>query len=319
MSRRKRQHQPKDACTGGFFSETYWGSYDYNRRLYMAFRSQIIDLALTRYQWLGLPDTINPAALERTLLYKGMATIARHNGIWYGLPLATVGKPNMYQEPTKWYAMSNTDAGRFLATPANGVVVYDSPTVMPKGNFIDLYARELVDVHRTKQMNRMHQKIPYLIIAPDDMELSAINVVKQVMGGEPAIIGNPTLRDISIDSIDMRVTYLGEELSVEEANLWNRIYNMLGISSVTLKAERMIEDEVNNMAEPASLTALAGLTERRRAADKLNKRFGLDIKCVWRRDNQSDNYNMLHNLQALGNWYAGDTHGIGEVSDGETA
>lgn len=130
MSRRKRQNQSKDACKSGFFSETYWGSYDYNRRLYFAFRSQIIDLALTRYQWLGLPETVNPAALERTLLYKGMATIARHGGIWYGLPLATVGKPNMYQEPTKWYAMSNTDAGRFLATPANGVVVYDSPTVM---------------------------------------------------------------------------------------------------------------------------------------------------------------------------------------------
>lgn len=315
MSRRKGEQKPRNCDVGGFFGEVYWGSYDYNRRLYHAYRNQIIELALTRFEWVGLPDTVDAMALERTLLYKGMATIARNGTIWYGLPMSTIGKPNVYQEPRRWYAQSNTDAGRFMCSPANGVVVYDSPTLNPKGNFIDLFARELVDVHKTQQMNRMHQKVPYMVVAPDEMELTAINLVKQIFGGEPAIVGRPTLRDIEIDKVDLSVPYLGEQLSIQEANLWNRIYTFLGISSVTFKAERMIEDEVSNLSEPATLTALSGLVMRRRAAEKLNKRFGLDVQCVWRADNESENYNLVHNLKKLGNLYAGDTKGVGEVMD----
>ena len=72
MSRRKRQPNRQ----GGWLGEVYWGTADYNARLLSAYQDQIYQLALTRYQWVGLPKTVDPLYLERVLLFRGWATIA---------------------------------------------------------------------------------------------------------------------------------------------------------------------------------------------------------------------------------------------------
>ena len=99
------------------------------------------------------------------------------------------------------------------------------------------------------------------------------------------------------------VTFLGEELAVDEQNVWGRVYTMLGIKNTTMKQERQTEDEIRAQENPASLITASSLTERRKVADELNSRFGeyLDapIKVVWRQDNESDNWNLAHNMQSI--------------------
>lgn len=328
MSRNKGSHKRRDVCANGWLDEVYWGSADYNRRLYFAFRDMIIKLALTRFEWVGLPKTVDPWYLERTLLFNGAATIARpiksiegkdKHGFWYAARyVRQSARNNVYGRPCRWDAIGADGAMRFEVTSKNGVLVYDSVTEMPLLNIIELYSRELVDVHRTEQMNRMHQKIPYLIECSPDMELTAINYMKQILGGEPAIIANKGLSDISLSAVSLNVPFLGEELSAAEATLWNKIYTSLGIANVTFKTERMIEDEVRSMSEPATKIALASLMTRRQALDKLKDRFPRDFgnaQVVWARDNESENYNALHNINSLVDMAAGDTKGLMEVSD----
>ena len=67
MSRKRRQSNR----AGGFLGEVYWGTLDYNARLLSAYQDQIYQLALTRYEWIGLPKTVDPLYLERVLLFKG--------------------------------------------------------------------------------------------------------------------------------------------------------------------------------------------------------------------------------------------------------
>ena len=47
---------------------------------------------------------------------------------------------------------------------------------------------------------------------------------------------------------------------------------------------------------------MASLEERRRAAAKLNNRFGAyleeEIKVVWRQDNESENWNLQRNMNS---------------------
>lgn len=328
MSRNKGSHKRRNVCANGWLDEVYWGSADYNRRLYFAFRDMIIKLALTRFEWVGLPKTVDPWYLERTLLFNGAATIARpiksiegkdKHGFWYAARyVRQSARNNVYGRPCRWDAIGADGAMRFEVTSKNGVLVYDSVTEMPLLNIIELYSRELVDVHRTEQMNRMHQKIPYLIECSPDMELTAINYMKQILGGEPAIIANKGLSDISLSAVSLNVPFLGEELSAAEATLWNKIYTSLGIANVTFKTERMIEDEVRSMSEPATKIALASLMTRRQALDKLKDRFPSDFgnaQVVWARDNESENYNALHNINSLVDMAAGDTKGLMEVSD----
>ena len=37
--------------------DMYWQTSDYNTRLFMMFRAQILGMALSRFKWVGLPKT----------------------------------------------------------------------------------------------------------------------------------------------------------------------------------------------------------------------------------------------------------------------
>ena len=298
----------------GYYTDTYWQSAAYSTQLYRALFNQCVQLAMTRFKWVNLPETCNERYLEYTLFWKGAATIAHPKsqpGVFYSTQMAQVGRPNVYDNPAKWRSIGN-NAWQFGVTPLNGVIVYDNITRMPLQPILHMYVLELVDIYRTKQLNRMHIKTPYLIAVPNEMELAATNTIKQILGGEPAIIGNPLLREMDIQAINTGVQFLGMELTAEEMNVWNKIYTALGISNLTFKAERQIEDEVRAFEEPTDLLALSPLSARREAAATLNERFGLDIHVVWRQDNESENYNALTNINDLREIIGGTTGGIME-------
>lgn len=317
MARNKRQ--PNNQC--GAMGEVYWGGFDYNRRLYNAYLNQVFQLAISRFEWRGLPATVDPIWLERTLLCKGQATIARpkrgnKRGFWYAAEVMTDGPLNVYDRPSKWVAYSK-DILRFKVTALNGVLVYDNVTRVPMLDSIDLAVRELVDIQKTKQVNRFHQKVPYILITDPDAELSAENLLLNIMSGQPATIANRAVTAIQPYTLDTKVPYLGAELTAAEQNVWNRIYTMLGIANVTYKSERMIEDEVRTMSEPASMMSLSGLLERRRAADHLSNLLGTNVEVIWRCDNLSENTNALENVEQATKLLAGQNKGLGEVLGNE--
>lgn len=314
MSRKR-----KDPCRDG---EVYWGTFDYNRRLLDSYLNQIIQLGITRYEWRGLPSTVDPIWLERELLLHGQATIAQpvkdgKRGLWYAARVATMGPLTLYDRPLKWQAYQR-DNFRFDVTARNGVIVYDNVTRTCIYDALELAARELVDIQKTKQVNRFWQKLPFILVTPADMELTATNLLSNIMAGQPATVANPQIRDIDAYKLDMQVPYIGGELTAAEQNVLNRIYTMLGIANVTFKSERMIEDEVRSMSEPSTKMSLSGLIERRRAAERLNDQFGLNVSVIWRTDNESENVNAVENVEKLSRIVAGETKGVAEVLGNES-
>lgn len=290
----------------------YWQTADYNTRLFMMFRSEILAIALNRFKWVNLPKTCNERYLEMTLIFQGCASIAfpkRQRGVFYSTQLAQIGRPNIYDNPIAWRAIGN-NGFRFNADWSTGVCIWDNRMRYPLLEKINIWARELVDIVRTEQMNRMHQKIPFIFKVPQEMKNQAENIYKQVAGGEPAIIGFDGLETLQPEIWNTEVEFLGEELGESFNNKWSRIYNALGIPEHTFKAERMIEDEVKNQSEPSMFTRLDSLNCRNEGAKILNERFseylgGKKIEVVWNYDHKSENYGMLHDL----NWLRGDDNG----------
>ena len=281
----------------------YWQTSDYNTRLFMMFRAQIIGMALSRFKWVNLPKTCDERFLEYTLLLQGQASIAfpkSQKGVFYSTQLAMIGRPNIYDNPTSWYSIGN-NGWRFAANNSSGVVVWDNRVRYPLLEKINIWARELVDITRTKQINRMHQKTPWIFAVPQEMQEQATNLFKQMAGGEPGVIGYPELAKLEPQIFTTGIEFIGKELNEEQQNIWNEIYMMLGIPNQTFKAERQIEDEVRTNKAPSEFVKLDYLNCRREAAKKLNDRFGeyLDapIQVISAQDNASENYNYLHNVK----------------------
>ena len=287
----------------GLSGEMYWQSPSYTNRTYSMYRNQILSLALTRFEWHGLPPTCNPRYLEWTLLTQGQATIAfpkEQPGIFYSTQVAWNSPPNLYDNPSSWTSIGN-NGWRFSASPASGVVVWDNLLRSPILDAIDLQARELTDLTRTEQINRLHQKTPYLLTGPQDKKIDLTNLWKQISGGEPAVIGTDGLSQIEVKAISTEVPYLASELDAAIQNTWTRIYQLLGIDAMPFKQERQIEDEVISQQAPSSMQALGFLAARREAAEVLNDRFSQyltePITVTMREDWESDNWNMTHNLK----------------------
>ena len=162
---------------------------------------------------------------------------------------------------------------------------------------VNIWARELVDVVRTKQVNRFHQKLPYILSCSNKQKTQAVNFIKQVAGYEMAVITNEAFDGIEAKALDTRVPYLGEQLTIEERNIWSEIYASLGIKNLTYKTERMVQDEIDTQQAPTDLMALDGLQPRREAAERLNDMFGTNIQVIWNQDNYSQNFNFTNNIQ----------------------
>lgn len=288
----------------GLNSEMYWQSPSYTNRVYTMYRNQILSLALTRFEWHGLPDTCNPRYLEWTLLTQGQATISfprSQPGIFYSTQVAWQSPPNLYDNPSSWESIGN-NGWRFSSGPSQGVVIWDNLLRFPILDAIDLQARELTDLTRTEQINRLHQKTPYLLTGPQDKKLDLTNIWKQIAGGEPAIIGTDGLSQIEVKAISTEVPFLASEIDAAIQNTWTRTYQLLGIEALPFKQERQIEDEVISQQAPSSMQALGFLAARREACEVLNRKFGQYLKepitVTMRSDWQSDNFEMQHDLKS---------------------
>lgn len=283
----------------------YWGTQAYNNRLYNYYRNIMLQMATNRYRWINLPKTCNERYLNWVLATEGVATIAfpaKMRGTFFSTKAVINSQPNVYDEYTEWDSFGN-NGWRFHVNSKNGVLVYDNSTRFPIMESIDLYATELVHIRMTKNMNRFHQQIPYVLTGPQEKLYDMQQIMKQVAGGELAMIGTNGLDMIKPDTLQTGVPYIGEALASDEQNVWNRVYTMLGIENSPFKAERQTEDEVRAQKSPSQIIRMATLSTLRSACDKLNDRFGnyLDgeISVVWNQDNLSENWNLFHNDSAL--------------------
>ena len=280
-----------------------WQSGQLNSRTYSYYRNIIMQLAMSRFRWINLPDSCDERYLEWQLLTEGVATIAypaHAEGMFLSLKAATQGPMTMYGNPSEWLGTGDNGT-RIRCNPLNGVLVWDNASRYPLLNGIDLYANELTHMRMVKRTNRLHQQIPFVFKGPQEKRQEMYNLFKQVAGGEPAIIATNGIDMIDVDVIQTGVKYIGEELAQDEANVWNRIYMMLGASSLTFKQERQTEDEIKNQKSPSNIIRMNYLSERRKAARLLNERFADylngEVSVVWNEDWESDNWSLINNVR----------------------
>ena len=297
MSRRNRK--PKGQ---GFFNGNFWQSADYNQRVYLKHLEWIMALAINRFKWVNLPDTCNARFLEQTLLKSGIATIAHDTNtpdVWLSLMVTGMNSYNMYGEPINWRAQGLQGETSFDCNWENGAIIYDNNSFSNPWNAIQLFARKLTHYERTEDVNLTHQQTPWVFTAPEEKKLELVNLLKQVAGGEPAVIGNHHLMEnIKYEVLSTNTPYLGAELAIGKENVYREIYRFLGISYMQFeKNERMVEQEVTANSAPTTIKRLDALDARRKAATYLNDKFGLNIEVVFNDDLDSYNWAFENNAE----------------------
>lgn len=300
MGKRNRKNKEQ------FYSNTFWESDYYNYTSYNKNLDLLLSLAINRFRWVNLPDTCDARYLEKTLHRNGLATLSFKKDepikVFTTLQAMAEGSYNMYGLPVKWRAVGYDGITDYPVTDENGVLCYYSYARVSPWNALEIYARKMTHYERTEDVNLTQQMRPFIGIAPQEKRLELVNLLKQVQGGEPAILGDEGLSKLvdNIKVIDTQVPLITEELARCHQNVLNQALLYLGIPHLAFeKGERMIEDEARANTAPTNIMLLDCLNARREFAKKCNDKFGLNIQVYFNEDLESYNFNYTHNIEQM--------------------
>ena len=300
MGKRNRQKR------ADFYGDRFWETANYNFRTYNKNLDMLLALAVNRFRWEGLPETCDARYLEKTLHRNGIATLSHPAG--QSVPVLTTlqalpnGEYNMYGLPTRWRAVGYDGLTDYEVSDDNGVLCYYSYSRVSPWNALEIYARKMAHYERTEDVNLSQQMKPFIGIAPQEKRMELVNLLKQVEGGEPAILGDEGLAKLvdNVKVIDTKVPLITEELARSHQNIFNQALLYLGIPHLAFeKGERMIEDEARANTAPTNVMLLDCLQARREFCDKVNRKFGLDVQVYFNEDLESYNFNYTNNIEQM--------------------
>lgn len=263
-----------------------WESALLNNRTYLQYYNRLLELAINMYEWKNLPDTVDERFLELTLFSDGMAVFFQDDGGLGYLCLQCMigGELDVYRIPIDRTAYA-TNGYQMRLNNQNSVIIFNNYTHTNSMLDVEMYARRLYEIERTIDVNVKAQKTPVLIRATENQRLTMKNLYMQYDGNEPFIFGDKQLDMDGIKVLKTDAPYVADKLNILKRQIWNEALTYLGIeNSNTEKRERLVSDEITSNLGGVTAQRFCRLNARRKAAEQINKMFGLDIQVDFREE-----------------------------------
>lgn len=249
-----------------------------NKNTYYLYYDRIRELAYSRFEWEGLPATIDVRYLNKSLSDYGAVFVFKNDvGDIVALRCAPFGIPDIYGNPRflTVYGM-NGFVAQFKAQ--DGVVIYNNLLRTPDTRLIMTYAEQLTNLDRTIDVNVKAQKHPILLLCDEKRRLTLENLFANVDSNVPVIFGDKnTINADDISSIDTKAPFIAPEAQELKAQKWNELLTALGIPNISQqKKARMITDEVLRGQGGALASRYSPLLARQDAVERINEKFGVN-------------------------------------------
>lgn len=282
MGRRKRNKN-----TG--FDE----SFDLNQATYIQYYNRLTELAISMFEWKGLPPTIDERFLELTLFSDGMAVFFEDETLGYlCLQCMIGGNLDVYRVP-KYRKAYATNGYNNALNENNSVIIFNNMLRTNSMLDVQMFSQRLANLDRAIDVNANAQKTPVLIQCDENQRLTMKNLYMQYDGNEPFIFGDKSLNTAGLKVLKTDAPYVADKLYELKVQYWNEALTYLGISNVNvMKKERMIQDEVQRNQGGTIASRYPRLEARRQACKKINEMFGTEISVDYREDYQIFNKEM---------------------------
>lgn len=255
-----------------------------NSELHQEMFNRFSNIAITRYQWEGLPDSISERFLNETLyLYGNCAFFEDENLGFLALPCTIAGAYNLYYEPIRVNAFSFNYNKMLSNTELDNeqfVYVRNNPTATPTAISVFTYTRRMCDILRSIDVIAKKMKQPFMVQCDESERLTIENLIKKIQDNETMVVGS---KSFGLKNRAFEVTPLPSPQSLDQ--LWYSyrqletiLYTILGINSTGQeKKERLLVDEVNANNMVTDMSIEVNIKELQAACARVNKRWGLSI------------------------------------------
>ena len=265
---------------------------------FIKYRDNLMQLGMSMFNWDNLPETCNERYIEKTEYFRGATVFFEDPDIGYlCLPVIFNGPFDIMDEPNRRQAYSRSGYRRDLDKD-NSVIIWNNYLRKPSCLTVNHYARRLADLENAIDVNCKAQKTPVLLKCNENQRMTLINLYNQYEGNYPFIFGEKDLDLKGVTCINTGAPYVADKMFQIKMQIWNEALTELGISNISYqKKERLVSDEVIRNMGGTIASRYSRLEMRRRAAEKINKMFGLNIDVNYREDyRQTDDENMIQSL-----------------------
>lgn len=271
------------------FIDTAW----VNDATYWDYLERLKKIAMSMFEWVNLPDSMDARYIEKCLYYHGTAAMLYDETLGYiNTNCATSGQINIYGLPTalNCYSFGYQDTRRLYTglrydeygNPINKnyeecILVMNNWERTPTASTLELFALRLYEAERTTDVNIKAMKTPVMLVVDESQRLTMKNLYNQYDGNEPFIFGDKeALNDGIIKAIRTDAPFLADKLMEYKKQIWNEALQFLGVNSLsTEKKERLITDEASSNNELINLNLQSYLVPRQKACKDFNDKFGL--------------------------------------------
>lgn len=249
-----------------------------NSLSYSDYLYKFLELAISRFEWKNLPETVDQRFLELTLITDGQAIYFRDEVMGdLALQVMAGGPLDVYRVPIRRRAFAANGYNKELRKE-DSVIIYNNLLRTNTYPVITKYAQLLYDFDRIIQVNCNAQKTPVLLTGTEQQRLTLKNLYKQYEGNEPVIFGGKDLDLNAISAISTQAPYVSDKIYELKVKYYNEALTALGIANISqAKKERLISDEVQRSMGGTLAIRQSGLKARRQAAEQINRMFGTDI------------------------------------------
>ena len=292
---------PPEIAMQGMNVARRWQTANRNTASFDYWLHNLRSLALGSFEWVNVPESIDPRFIELCMLDYGMGgffnmTEPGESSVEnYAFAQATpLSRLNLYWNPnrvkfipanggTGWvrnaYFWTLAQNNKLTVQRPDAIVMFDNmnrTSILP---ILISYARRLANIDGKIDVNINGQSTPYIIEVPKESERDAINYYKMVAGNEPLIISNKGAAGIIEARVQSTVApYVADKLLADQARIFNLVLSMLGIDNTnTEKRERMLTNEIESNNEQIMLMRRSRLYNRKVFCEQVNTRFNLDI------------------------------------------
>lgn len=262
-----------------------------NNYTWRQYFDRLQQLSMVMFKWDGLPDTVDPRFLERTLFNKGdclffkddsLDLIEGQKGSFLALASSNYGNFNVYNIPMSRRAYATNGYNKDL-TDKDSVIIYNNYLRTNNRLDVEMFAKRLYNIDRAIDINANAQKTPILLLCDEKERMSYLNMYKEYDGNAPVIKGTQGLDLNGFQVLKTDAPYVADRLYELKTNIWNEALTYLGITNVSFqKKERMVTDEVTRMLGGTYASRYSRLLARQQACEEINRMFNLNISVEYR-------------------------------------
>lgn len=260
-----------------------------NDATYFDYLERFKKIAMSMFEWVNLPKSMNSRWLERCLYYNGQASLLKTKDYGFiNTNCASAGKINIYGLPSELNCYSfEFQENRKLYVGLNpinevseeeeAILVLNNWEGIPTAQTMELFALRLYEAERTCDVNIKAQKTPVLVVVNEKQRLLMENLYSQYDGNQPFIFGDSEQFDTNmLKSISTNAPFVADKIMKYKKDIWEEALTFLGVNSlVTEKKERLITDEANSNNELINLNLQSFLAPRLEACRQFNEKFHL--------------------------------------------